>query len=217
MNICLIPARIGSKRIKKKNIKIFHGKPLISYAIVNAKKSKLFKKIIVSTDSKIISSIAKKNGAEVPFLRPKKYSHDKATDEQVRRHFIEYCKKEKINLKYLCYLYPATPLLKVSTLKKTFNFFKKNKFSELMVIAKYRSPIAKVFVKNKKNAVKQLNKYKNYKREFFYDAGQFYWYNINAKIKKKCGFEINPYEAIDINTISDFELARKLFSIKNKK
>ena len=60
MNICLIPARIGSKRIKKKNIKIFHGKPLISYAIVNAKKSKLFKKIIVSTDSKIISSIAKK-------------------------------------------------------------------------------------------------------------------------------------------------------------
>ena len=88
MNICLIPARIGSKRIKNKNIKIFHGKPLISYAIVNAKKSKLFKKIIVPTDSKIISSIAKKNGAEVPFLRPKKYSHDKATDEQVRRHFI---------------------------------------------------------------------------------------------------------------------------------
>ena len=90
MNICLIPARIGSKRIKKKNIKKFYGKPLISYAILNAKKSKLFKKIIVSTDSKSIARIAIRYGAEVPFLRPKKFSNDKATDIEVRKHFFSF-------------------------------------------------------------------------------------------------------------------------------
>ena len=72
MNICLIPARYGSKRLKRKNIKLFYGKPLIGYAIRNAKKSKLFDKIIVSTDSKIIAKISKKYGAEIPFMRPKK-------------------------------------------------------------------------------------------------------------------------------------------------
>ena len=95
MNICLIPARIGSKRIKKKNIKRFYGKPLISYAIINAKKSNLFRKIVVSTDSKSIAKIAEKYGAEVPFYRPKKFSNDKATDKQVRKHFLNYCKKKK--------------------------------------------------------------------------------------------------------------------------
>ena len=74
--ICIIPARQGSKRIKNKNIKLFAGKPLISYVIGIAKKSKLFSKIIVSTDSEKIANIAKNNGAEVPFLRNKKLSDD---------------------------------------------------------------------------------------------------------------------------------------------
>ena len=72
MKICLIPARSGSKRIKNKNIKMFHGKPIIAYAIDNAIKSKLFDKIIVSTDSSKIAKLSKKYGAEIPFLRPKK-------------------------------------------------------------------------------------------------------------------------------------------------
>ncbi len=67
--ICIIPARKGSKRIKNKNIKLFAGKPLISYVIKIAKKSKLFSRIIVTTDSKKIANIAKNNGAEVPFIR----------------------------------------------------------------------------------------------------------------------------------------------------
>ena len=73
MNIAIIPARIGSKRIKQKNIKIFKGKPLIYYSINAAKKSKVFDKILVSTDSEKIGEIARKYGADVPFLRPKIY------------------------------------------------------------------------------------------------------------------------------------------------
>ena len=217
MNICLIPARIGSKRIKKKNIKKFYGKPLISYAILNAKKSNLFKKIIVSTDSERVAKIAIKYGAEVPFLRPKKFSNDKATDAQVRKHFLNYCKKEKINFKYLCYLYPTTPLLKLSTLNKSFKFFKKIKFYELMTISKHRSTAGKSFIIKKNGEVKKIDKLKNLKKDIFYDAGQFYWYNFNSNIKKKCGFKINATEGIDINTAEDFKYIKKIYLLKNKK
>ena len=217
MNICLIPARIGSKRIKKKNIKKFYGKPLISYAILNAKKSKLFKKIIVSTDSKSIARIAIRYGAEVPFLRPKKFSNDKATDMEVRKHFCSFCKTEKINFKYLCYLYPTTPLLKLSTLKKSFQFFKKTRYSELMTIGKHRSTISKSYIKKKNSEIKKVNKLNNLKEDIFYDAGQFYWYNFNSNIKKKCGFKISATEAVDINTMDDFEYVKKLYLLKYKK
>ena len=118
MNICLIPARSGSKRLKNKNIKFFFGKPLIAYAIIAAKKSNLFERIIVSTDSNKIAQIAKQYGAEVPFLRPKKLANDKAIDINVAQHFIDYCKRKKQKISILCYLYSTNPLLKISTLKK---------------------------------------------------------------------------------------------------
>jgi len=99
MKICLIPARKGSKRIKNKNIKIFFGKPLISYAINVAKKSNLFDKIIVSTDCIKIKKISEKFGAEVPFIRPNNLSNDKSTDIDVVKHFLNFCKKKEINCK----------------------------------------------------------------------------------------------------------------------
>ena len=124
---CLIPARSGSKRIKNKNIKSFHGKPIISHAIFLAKKSRLFKKIFVSTDSNKIASISKKYGAEIPFIRPKNISGDKVPDEKVRNHFIKYCKLKKLKIDYLCYLYPCTPLLEKKTLIDSFKIIKKKK------------------------------------------------------------------------------------------
>ena len=83
MTICIIPARSGSKRLKNKNIKKFNGKPIISYAIKIAKSSGLFSKIVVSTDSKKISNIAKKYGAQVPFLRSRRLSNDFASTSEV--------------------------------------------------------------------------------------------------------------------------------------
>ena len=124
MKICLIPARSGSKRIKNKNIKLFFGKPMIAYAIENAKKTKLFDKIIVSTDSKKIAKISSKYGAEIPFLRPKKLADDKTVDKTVINHFL---KNFKQRIEYLCYLYPNSPLLKTSTLIKGFKQISKKK------------------------------------------------------------------------------------------
>ena len=109
MKICLIPARGGSKRIRNKNIKSFYGKPLISYSIDLAKKSKIFDGIYVTTDSQKIKRISIKYGAKVPFLRPKKISNDRATDKEVLDHFIEYCKKKILIL--IIYVIFIPPLL----------------------------------------------------------------------------------------------------------
>ena len=117
MNICLIPARIGSKRVKLKNMINFFGKPIIYYSIKTALNSKLFDKIIVSTDSKKIAKIANKYGAETPFIRPKSISSDSSSDFEVLNHFYKFTKLQKINLKYLCYLYPTASLITVNTLK----------------------------------------------------------------------------------------------------
>ena len=95
MIICLIPARANSKRIKNKNIKIFHKKPIIAWPINAAIKSKIFDEIFVSTDSLKIKKISEKFGAKVPFLRPKKYANDYATDKDVIKHFLNFCKKKK--------------------------------------------------------------------------------------------------------------------------
>ena len=98
MNICLIPARGGSKRIKNKNIKIFFNKPFLSFAIKTAIKSKIFSKVYVSTDSIMIANIAKKNGAKIPFIRPKKIASDKSKDLEVINHFLNHAKRKKINI-----------------------------------------------------------------------------------------------------------------------
>ena len=96
MNVAIIPARGGSKRIKNKNLINFNGKPLIYYSIKAAINSGLFKKIIVSTDSKKIKKISKRFGAEVPFMRPKKISSDQAKAQDVVVHGIQYLSKKKI-------------------------------------------------------------------------------------------------------------------------
>ena len=95
MNIAIIPARAGSKRIKNKNIKLFRGKPIIYYSINAAKKSKIFQKIIVSTDSEKIKKISEKYGAEVPFLRPKYLSDDYKHHGRIKHSIKEmsYIKK----------------------------------------------------------------------------------------------------------------------------
>ena len=110
-NICLIPARGGSKRIPRKNIRIFHGKPLIAWSIECAQSSGLFDKVYVSTDDVEIAEIAKEYGATIPFLRPGSISDDFASDEDVRNHFIDWMNINKIKADFLCYFYPTAPLI----------------------------------------------------------------------------------------------------------
>jgi len=225
MKICLIPARAGSKRIKNKNIKKFLGKPLIAWSIQKAKESKLFDDIIVSTDSKKIANIAKKFGASIPFLRPKRLADDYTIDIEVLQHYLDYVSKNKIKIKTLCYLYATNPLVKVSTLKKCYNLIKKSKYPKVMTVCKYPSPIERAFKKNYSGEVKLREKKYVFHRsqnlnEYYYDAGHCYWYNIdkyekirNKKNIKTLSVELDKYEVQDINTMKDFLDAEKLFKL----
>ena len=125
MILAIIPARGGSKRIKNKNIKNFFKKPIISYPINEAIKSKIFDKIIVSTDSDKIRKISQKFGANVFFKRPKKLSGDKVSDKLVIKHAIEWVTKHIGKVRYVCVIYPTAALIKKKDLKKSFNTIKK--------------------------------------------------------------------------------------------
>tara|TARA_B110000211_G_C14007491_1_gene521516 strand:- start:193 stop:882 length:690 start_codon:yes stop_codon:yes gene_type:complete len=226
MNVCLIPARKNSKRIKNKNIISFFGKPLIAYAIETAKKSNLFDKIIVSTDSKKIAQIAKKYGAETPFLRPKKISSDFANDNDVINHFVKFYNSKNIKINYLCYLYPVNPLLKISTLVKCKKLLEKNNCHKVMTIAKFDYPIQRGLVLNARGNLSFLNnKYKNYRSQdltqCYQDAAQCYWYNLKkikklktVKTMKTKAIVLKSFEFCDVDTHNDLQKLRKIFQYK---
>lgn len=226
MNIAIIPARIGSKRLPKKNIKLFLGKPIISYAILAAKRSKLFDKIIVTTDSKKIKKIAELYGAEVPYLRPNSLSTDKVHFNYSIRHMIKWLKKKNLKVNNVCCIYPTSPLIKKKFLIEGYKLLKKNRnfvFSACL----YRSPPQRGFF-YQKNLLKLFDKNSYSKRSqdlknIYHDAGQFYWGTAKNWLKndiifnKKSAIVEIPYlDFIDINYFSDWKIAEKLFKLKIK-
>jgi len=140
MSIAVIPARGGSKRIPKKNIREFFGKPMLAWSILAAQKTNIFEKIIVSTDDLEIKKIAEKYGAEVPFLRPKELSSDHAATAPVIAHAIK-----KINLKtngdqWVCCIYPCAPLIFYEDIKNSLELVQKHKGDFIYPISDYAVP-----------------------------------------------------------------------------
>ena len=229
MNICLIPARKGSKRIKDKNIKLFNGKPLISYTIEVIKKTKIFDKIIVSTDCNKIAKIARFYGAETPFRRPSYLSNSKATDIDVLKHFISFLKKNKISTNYICYTYATNPLLKISTIVNTFRLLKKKDIQRVLTISKYEYPIQRALKKATDGKIsfrepKFRNSTSQKLKVFYQDACQCYWYNLNQiknfnKFEKlnTLGYELKNLEFVDLNDANDFNKLNFLFKLKKIK
>ena len=225
-SICIIPARIGSKRIKKKNIKIFIRKPIISYAIVAAKKSKLFKKIYVSTDSTRIAKIAKKYGADVPFLRNKNLSRDNIPTINVIRDFLKKIEKNKKLPKVICYMYGSNPFVRYKDLIKAYKILNKKGINYVLPVSSFDYPPQRAlkinFVKNKVNMINKNNLLKSSQKlnKLYHDAGQFYFAKTKNLMKDKKIFsnktkiiKIKRFNNIDIDTYEDWKLAEKLFLI----
>ena len=223
MNICIIPARGGSKRIKRKNIKNFCDKPIISYPINAAFKSKIFDKVIVSTDDIEISKYALEYGADVPFLRPYELSDDYTSTIEVIKHTINFLQKNnKLNL--VCCLYPTAAFVKSSDLIEAANIFRKHSDSVLIAAKKYTHPIKRAFY-IKENGKTQtifnddLNSRTQDLDDCFHDAGQFYmansykWLKIENLIKNSVPFVIPYWRIYDIDTIEDWKKAELIFEI----
>ena len=217
MNVAIIIARIGSRRIKNKNIKSFFGKPVIAYSIINALNSKIFNKVIVSTESKIISNISKSYGAEVPFKRPKRLANNKTSTIKVIQHAIKKLsfKKRQVNL---CCIYPVTPLLTKKILIKSYKKFKKLNADFLIPVLKKEKKTNRFFYINNKGFLRET-KFK--KKKLYQDSGQFYWGTNKSFMQYNSAFEgnsiplkISKKNGIDVNTYKDWAQLTKLYNSK---
>lgn len=140
--IALIPARGGSKRLPDKNIKVLNGKPLIAWTILAAKESSLFDEVIVSTDSENIASIAKKYGANVPFIRPQSLSDDTATTAEVVRHAVDFIQQAgKVSVDTVCLLQPTSPLRTATHIKEAFYLYEEKKAKSVISVCKVEHSI----------------------------------------------------------------------------
>ena len=224
-NICIIPARGGSKRIPRKNIKEFLGKPIIAYSIKAAIDSGLFDEVMVSTDDLEIADIAKKYGAKVPFMRSKKNSGDFATTFDVIEEVIQAYKYHGKEFENLCCIYSCAPFVTSKLLLKAYDQLVREKFDTVFPIIVYSFPIQRALRVDQGKVYMILEKNLNVRsqdlEESFHDAGQFYWCNSKKLLKIKkiltqnsgC-VEISELEAQDIDTEIDWKLAEIKFQLK---
>ncbi len=184
--VAIIPARGGSKRIPRKNIKDFFGKPLIAYSIQVALDSQLFDKVIVSTDDKEIADIAKQYGAEVPFLRPEKLSDDFTGTSDVINHTLKYLNERNEKYDYCCTIYATAPLLQTKYLIEGFNRIQKSDAINAFSATSMPFPIQRTFKIDENGRCEMFYPEFYYTRsqdleEAYQDAGQFYWTKLTSQ------------------------------------
>ena len=216
--IALIPARSGSKRIKKKNLKNFLGQPLIKWTIKTAKKVKEINNIFVSTDDVRIIKLCKKNNVRVPWKRPKNLCGDKASSVSMALHFLNWYEKKYSKPDGLLLLQPTSPFRKKETIKKAIKLFEKNKNKAIVSfshLSKKKSQL--IFYHNKKNnsAAKPINSNNMIKLNGLI-------YLISPKNLRKYKSFFKPHvlplmqnsieETIDLDTHEDWQIAEKLKS-----
>ncbi len=196
--IAIIPARGGSKRIHKKNIKSFRGFPIIKYSIDAAIQSKLFDRVIVSTDDENIASIAIEYGADVPFLRSQETSDDHSTLGDVIYETVKRLKIGSNSLDYICCLLATAPFVTKEFLIRAEKLFLKEKYDSLFPVVKYSYPIWRSLKKNCQSDSfemvwpQHLNTRSQDLEEIYHDAGMFYFLNaVTFKEKKSVFLEKN--------------------------
>lgn len=226
-SVCIIPARGGSKRIPRKNIKDFFGMPLIAYSIKVALKSKLFDKVIVSTDDEEIAKIAKEHGAIVPFLRPKELSDDFTGTGAVVNHVLEYLKSIGENYDFVCTIYATAPFLQEKYLIEGFEKLKNSNVGNAFSCTSMPFPIQRTF-KITQNERCEMFWPENFQtrsqdlEEAFQDAGQFYWTNLNIKSneiifgKDSIPIILPRFLVQDIDTLEDWKRAEIMYEVIQK-
>jgi len=230
VTICIIPARGGSKRIPKKNIKNFLGKPIIAYSIEAAISSGCFDRVIVSTDDPGIAKVAMQFGAEAPFLRPKKLSDDHTGFIPVIKHAIEWLEEnENDAIDIACAIYATAPFITASNIIKSLEYFKEKKSGYCFSATTFPFPIQRAFKINKEARVEMFepenyNKRSQDLEEAYQDAAQFYWGHASEFKKgtpafsdKASVFVLPRHLVQDIDTPEDWLRAELMYQVVNDK
>lgn len=223
MNLAIIPARGGSKRIPGKNIKTFVGKPLIAYSIEAAKKSGVFDKIWVSTDSLEVAEVAKRYGAETPFIRPNDLSDDMTGTRPVTNHAISYCIDNFAKPEFCCCIYATAPFLEPEYLKQglqQLQQLRQKSFS--FSVTSFAFPIQRsLSIRDGQVAAmypEAISKRSQDLEEAYHDAGQFYWGKTDDYLSEKAIFSQHSIPIVlprhlvqDIDTPEDWNRAELMY------
>jgi pseudaminic acid cytidylyltransferase len=223
MIVAMIPARGGSKRIPRKNIKLFHGKPIIAYSIEAALKSGLFDEVIVSTDDEEIASVAKQYGAKVPFIRPEKLSDDYATTVEVIKHTLNWYSEHSKDISVICCVYATAPFIKKSVITEGYKAITEKGYQFSFVATEFPFPIQRAIKVTEQGAVSMfcpetMNTRSQDLEKSYHDVGQLYWGHAQAFLDNRplyspdaCAVIIPASDARDIDTPEDWQFAEILY------
>lgn len=222
MRVAIIPARGGSKRIPRKNIKEFCGKPMIAWSIETAVASGCFDKIIISTDDQEIAKIARRHGADVPFMRPEALANDYAGTTEVIAHATQWCLDEGWAVKAVCCIYATAPLMQAGDLQDSLKLLQEGDWSYSFPVTQFTAPIFRSFRLLENGSIEMF-----FPENFalrsqdlpaaYHDAGQFYWGRPNAWLEgvrvfdhRSCPLVIPNWRVCDIDTHDDWLFAERV-------
>ncbi len=225
--LAIIPARGGSKRIPKKNVKPFLGIPIIKYSIDSALNSNIFDEVMVTTDNKEIAKLSISYGAKVPFYRSKKNSNDYATTAEVILEVIDSYKILGKNFDIICCLYPTAPLINSNMLVDAYNLMVAKNVDSVITVTKFGFPIWRGFKIDHDKKASYIWPENELKRSqdlepVFHDVGQFYFLRVDKFIVQKkmvminnSTIEIPESQVQDIDNIEDWKLAEIKYNLNN--
>ena len=217
-NIAIITARGGSKRIPRKNIRPFLGKPIISYVIETALHSALFDEVMVSTDDDEIARIATSYGAVVPFRRTSETANDFATTPDVLLEVLAQYEQRGQTFDFGCCLYPVAPLITVDLLQRAYDTLQTGRFHSVYPVQRFGFPIQRAFyLRNDRLGWFQPEHALTRSQDLepaYHDAGQFYWFDVatfrqtgTLLTDQTGGIEISELQAQDVDNEADWQLA----------
>jgi N-acylneuraminate cytidylyltransferase len=223
MILGVIPARGGSKRIPRKNIKPFAGKPIIAYSIQAAKDTGLFDRVIVSTDDAEIAAVAAEWGASVPFMRPAELADDFTGTSAVMKHAIRWMMDAGETVDYVCCIYATAPFIDPQFLHAGYEKLRQSNKSFAFAVTSYPFPIQRAIRIRTDGAVEPINPEHIFTRSqdleaCYHDAGQFYWARPQAYLNDEPGMSTAAWPIViprstvqDIDTMEDWEMAELMY------
>lgn len=229
MRLAVIPARGGSKRVPRKNIRTFAGEPMVARTVRIARESGLFAQVLVSTDDAEIAAAATEAGAQVPFVRPPDLSDDQTPTVPVVAHAVRHCIDQLgWPVAHACCIYPCTPLLDVGDLKGALELALLKDADFVYPVTEYAHPIQRAMRRLPSRRMQflqpehELTRTQDLERTF-HDAGQFYWGKAEAWLAYKrmhsggLGYPIPHWRVVDIDTEDDWARAELIYQALNSR
>lgn len=225
MKVAIIPARGGSKRIPRKNVRLFAGKPIIAHSIGAALDSGCFDRVIVSTDDVEIAAVAREWGAETPFVRPPELADDHTGTNAVVKHAINWLAEQDTPADYACCIYATAPFVQARYLQEGLARLLERRRGYAFSVTSFPFPIQRAIRINAEGAVEAIWPENIFRRsqdleEAFHDAGQFYWGTVDAYLTDEVVFSpasipiVLPRHLVqDIDTFEDWRRAELMFRV----